>query len=58
MNDDRLKMITKLIENEIYWLLGDPNPENVRSIVSFFAMGGYDQYSDDELNRQYKNLTA
>jgi hypothetical protein len=58
MNITRLEMTTKLIENEIDWLIGDPTRENTRSIIKFFSMGGYEQYSDKEIKRQYENLTA
>jgi hypothetical protein len=55
---DRLAMITKLIENEIDCLIGDPTIENVQSIVKFLAIGGYEQYSDMEIKRQYEKLIA
>jgi hypothetical protein len=55
---DRLAMTTKLLENEIDWLIGDPTFENVQSVVKFLAIGGYEQYSDMEIKRQYENLTA
>ena len=58
MNTNRLDMISKLIENEIAWIVGDPTHENVQSVVKFFSMGGYEQYSDKEIKRQYENLTA
>jgi hypothetical protein len=58
MNTNRLDMVTKLIENEIDWVVGDPTLENIQSVVRFFSMGGYEQYSDKEIKRQYENLTA
>ena len=58
MNTNRLEMVTKLIENEIDWIVGDPTFENIQSVVKFFSMGGYEQYSDQEIKRQYENLTA
>jgi hypothetical protein len=58
MSADRLEMISKLIENEIDWVIGDPTHENVQSIVRFFSIGGYEQFSDNEIKRQYENLMA
>ena len=58
MNTNRLEMVTKLIENEIDWVVGDPTLENIQSVVKFFSMGGYEQYSDKEIKRQYENLMA
>jgi hypothetical protein len=58
MNTNRLEMVTKLIENEIDWVVGDPTLENIQSVVRFFSMGGYEQYSDKEITRQYENLIA
>ena len=55
---DRLAMVSKLIENELDWLIGDPTHENVQSVVRFFSVGGYERYSDREIKRQYENLIA
>lgn len=55
---DRNKMIKKLIQNEIDWLVGDPTFENVESIVEFFTNGGFNNLPDNEIKTKYEGLIA
>ena len=55
---ERLEMVTKLVQNEIDWVVGDPTFENVQSIVKFFSSGGFNKYSDEDIEHMYANLTA
>lgn len=55
---DKLEMVTKLVQNEIDWVVGDPTFDNVELIVKFFSSGGFNKYSDEDIERMYTNLTA
>jgi hypothetical protein len=55
---DRLEMVTELVQNEIDWVVGDPTFENVKSVVKFFSSGGFNKYSDEDIERMYANLMA
>ncbi len=54
----RLQMIKELTQNEIDWIVGDPEYENVQLIVDFLARGGYYAYSDQQLSMLYNHLKA
>ena len=55
---NRIEMIKALTQNEIDWIVGDPDYENVQIIVDFLAQGGYTNYSDDNLTMLYNQLKA
>jgi hypothetical protein len=55
---DRLEMVTELVQNEIDWVVGDPTFENVKSVVKFFSSGGFNKYSDEDIEHMYANLMA
>jgi lauroyl/myristoyl acyltransferase len=55
---NRIKMIKELTQNEIDWIVGDPEFENVQLIVDFLARGGYYTYPDDKLAMLYNQLKA
>lgn len=55
---NRIEMIKELTQNEIDWIVGDPEYENVQLIVDFLARGGYTVYSDDKLTMLYNQLKA
>lgn len=55
---NRIQMIKALTQNEIDWIVGDPDYENVQIIVDFIARGGYTNYSDDNLTMLYNQLKA
>ena len=57
-NMNRIEMIKALTQNEIDWIVGDPEYENVQIIVDFLARGGYVNYSDDNLTMLYNQLKA
>jgi len=54
----REQMIKELTQNEIDWVTGDPEFENVVLSVEFFSKGGFYTYSDEELTKLYNQLTA
>lgn len=54
----REQMIKELTQNEIDWLIGDPEFENTVLTVSFFSDGGFYTYSDEELTDLYNQLKA
>lgn len=54
----REQMIKELTQNEIDWLIGDPEFENVVLAVSFFSDGGFYNYSDEQLTDLYNQLKA
>ncbi len=54
----RNEMIKELTQNEIDWLLGDPEYENTVSTVSFFSDGGFYNYSDEDLTNLYNQMKA
>ena len=58
INMNRIEMIKALTQNEIDWIVGDPDYENVQIIVDFLAQGGYTNYSDDNLTMLYNQLKA
>lgn len=51
-------MIKELTQNEIDWLLGDPEYENTVLTVSFFSDGGFYNYSDEDLTNLYNQMKA
>jgi hypothetical protein len=55
---NRIKMIKELTQNEIDWIVGDPEYENIQLIVDFLALGGYTVYPDDKLTMLYNQLKA
>ena len=55
---NRIEMIKELTQNEIDWIVGDPEFENMQLIVDFLARGGYTVYSDDKLTMLYNQLKA
>jgi hypothetical protein len=54
----RDEMIKELTQNEIDWVVGDPEFENVVVSVDFFSKGGFYNYSDEELTKLYNQLKA
>lgn len=55
---NRIEMIKELTQNEIDWIVGDPEYENIQLIVDFLALGGYTVYPDDKLTMLYNQLKA
>lgn len=52
----RDEMIKELTQNEIDWVVGDPDFENIVVSVDFFSKGGFYTYSDEELIELYNQL--
>lgn len=44
-----------IVRNELDWLID--NSGEVQSVAEFFAGGGFDNWSEDDINRLYKDLT-
>lgn len=55
-NMKRDEMIKELTQNEIDWVVGDPDFENIVVSVDFFSKGGFYTYSDEELIELYNQL--
>jgi hypothetical protein len=55
----REEKIFTLTQNEIDWFLGNGEELNlVREVTEFFAKGGFNIYTDEEINDKYNRLTA
>ena len=55
----REEKIYTLTQNEIDWFLGNGEELNlVREVTEFFAKGGFNIYTDEEINDKYNRLTA
>jgi N-acetylglutamate synthase-like GNAT family acetyltransferase len=55
----REEKIFTLTQNEIDWFLGNGEELNlVREVTEFFAKGGFNIYTDAEINDKYDRLTA
>jgi hypothetical protein len=46
---EREKMLNFLIDNELRFLLSNPDKHTLSEMVDFFTRGGYLNYTDDEL---------
>lgn len=49
----REKMILELTRFELEYLMD--NPDLLTSVAEFFAEGGYDNYTDEQLKESYKD---
>lgn len=55
----REEKIFTLTQNEIDWFLGNGEELNlVREVTEFFAKGGFNTYTDEEIDNKYNRLTA
>lgn len=55
----RTEKIFTLTQNEIDWFLGNGEELNlVEDVTKFFAKGGFNIYTDEEINDKYDRLTA
>jgi hypothetical protein len=49
----REQMIAVLTHDEMQFLVENPDKHNVTEITDFFAKGGFNIYSDEQLNEVY-----
>lgn len=55
----REEKILVLTRNELDWFLGNAEELNlVNEVISFFSKGGFNIYTDEEINDKYDRLTA
>lgn len=56
---DRLEMLVVITRNELDWLIGgNANHEEINESVEFFAKGGFANWTDEQIEKNFKNLTA
>ena len=53
MTMTRERMIFDLIRNELEWLVENNLPSNIHGVSEFFASGGFDAFSDEQLERAH-----
>ena len=53
---NRNQMIELLTRHELYWLVNNSEEHYVKDATEFFALGGFNTYTDDELVRAVGKL--
>jgi len=49
----RERMIFDLTQNELEWLVENNLPSNVHGVAEFFSAGGFNTFSDEQLERAH-----
>lgn len=49
----REEMIADLTKDEMQFLAENPDKHNITEVADFFAKGGFNAYSDEQLNEVY-----
>ena len=55
---NREDYIQKLTEHELRVLLDNPDEQTISLVVDFFAEGGFNTYSDEQLQKAFKLFLA
>ena len=50
---DRKHMVESLIENELVWLYENFDKHALTQVTEFFAKGGFEVWTDEELLKKY-----
>ena len=53
---NRQTMITELIEHELDYLVNNYDRHTLSEVAEFFARGGFSDYSDAKLEKQYNTI--
>jgi len=50
----RNEMVLELTKHELEWFRDNPDNENLESLTEFFANGGFDNVTEEELKEVYQ----
>ena len=50
----REQMVFELTKHELEWFRDNPDQENLESLTVFFAMGGFDNVTEADLQEVYQ----
>jgi len=50
----RTEMVLELTKHELEWFRDNPDNENLESLTEFFANGGFDNVTEEELKEVYQ----